>query len=189
MKVKKTKIEGVFIIEPEPRQDSRGYFARVFAKETLKQNGIVFNIVHINRSLTKAKGTIRGIHYQIRPYEEDKIIQCIEGKIFDVAIDLRRNSKTFGKWFGVELSGENERMFLVPKGCGHAFQTLSPNCLIEYFVTEYYSPEQERGALWNDPFFKIDWPIKRATLSSKDKNWPPYLPQARRSRLRAPSKS
>lgn len=174
MKIQKTKISGVYIIEADPRIDSRGYFARVFAKEVLSDFGINFDIVHINRSLTKAKGTIRGIHYQIKPRQEDKIIQCIQGKIFDVAVDLRRNSKTYGAWVSVELSGENKKMFLVPKGCGHAFQTLSPNCLIEYFVTEYYSPEQERGALWNDPFFKIDWPIKRATLSEKDKKWPPF---------------
>ena len=174
MKIIKTKIIGVFIIEPEPRVDERGYFARVFAKEVLKEKGIAYNIVHINRSLTKEKGTIRGIHYQIKPRQEDKIIQCILGKIFDVAVDLRPKSKTFGKWVGVELSGENKRMFLVPKGCGHAFQTLSPNCLTEYFVSEYYSPEHEKGALWNDPFFKINWPIKRPILSSKDKNWPPF---------------
>ena len=176
MKINKTKIRGVYVIEPEPRVDERGYFARVFAKEVLKADRIPFNIAHINRSLTKAKGTIRGIHYQIRPREEDKIIQCIQGKIFDVAVDLRRNSKTFGKWVSVELSGENKKMFLVPKGCGHAFQTQVPNCLIEYFVSEYYSPEYERGALWNDPFFKIDWPIKRPTLSDKDKNWPQFSP-------------
>ena len=175
MKISKTKIAGVCIIEAEPREDERGYFARVFAKEILKANGISYNIVHINRSLTRKRGTIRGIHYQIKPREEDKIIQCIQGKILDVAVDLRRNSKTYGKWVSVELSGENKKMFLVPKGCGHAFQTLSPNCLIEYFVSEYYSPEHERGALWSDPFFKIKWPIKRTTLSDKDKNWPPYI--------------
>lgn len=176
MKIQKTKIKGVYVIEADPRIDSRGYFARVFAKEVLSDFGINFDIVHINRSLTKAKGTIRGIHYQIKPRQEDKIIQCIQGKILDVAVDLRPKSNTFGKWVSVELSGENKKMFLVPKGCGHAFQTLSPNCLIEYFVTEYYSPEQERGALWNDPFFKIDWPIKRPTLSDKDKNWPKFFP-------------
>ncbi|MEK7120865.1 MAG: dTDP-4-dehydrorhamnose 3,5-epimerase [Patescibacteria group bacterium] len=176
MKIHKTKIHGVCIIEAEPRADDRGYFARVFAKETLRGIGIPYEIVHINRSLTKQKGTIRGIHYQIKPRQEDKIIQCIQGKILDVAVDLRPRSKTFGKWVGVELSGENKKMLLIPKGCGHAFQALSPNCLVEYFVTQYYSPEYERGALWNDPFFKIAWPIKHPILSEKDKNWPPYKP-------------
>src|SRR3989344_7109596 len=172
MKIHKTKIAGVFILDTEPRVDERGFFARVYAKEVLREFGISYDIVHINRSLTKKRGTIRGIHYQIKPREEDKIIQCISGRIFDVAVDLRRRSKTYGVWIGVELSDKNKKMLLVPKGCGHAFQTLEPNCLIEYFVTEYYSPERERGALWNDPYFKIDWPIKRATLSEKDKNWP-----------------
>lgn len=176
MKIQETKIAGVHVLEAEPRADDRGYFARVFAKEVLKASGISYDIVHINRSLTKKKGTIRGIHYQIKPREENKIIQCIDGKIFDVAVDLRKRSKTFGKWVGVELSGENKKMLLVPKGCGHAFQTLAPNCLIEYFVSEYYSPKQERGALWNDPFFKIRWPMKRPILSEKDKKWPPFNP-------------
>lgn len=174
MKIHRTKISDVYILEVEPRVDDRGYFTRVFAKEILKASKIPYDIVHINRSLTKRKGTIRGIHYQVKPREEDKIIQCIQGKIFDVAVDLRPRSKTFGKWVGVELSGENKKMLLVPKGCGHAFETLTPNCLIEYFVSEYYSPEHERGAPWNDPFFKIDWPIKRATLSEKDKKCPPF---------------
>lgn len=172
MKVKRTEISGVFILELEPREDSRGYFARVFAKEILKQSGITFDIVHINRSLTKAKGTIRGIHYQVKPRQEGKIIQCVQGKIFDVAVDIRRNSKTFGKWVSVELSGENKKMFLVPKGCGHAFQTLTNNCLIEYFVTEYYSPQDERGIRFDDSAFKIKWPIKQIEVSEKDKNWP-----------------
>lgn len=176
MKVRKTKIEGVFIIEPQPREDERGYFVRVFAKEVLKVNGISYNIVHINQSLTKAIGTIRGIHYQIKPRQEDKIIRCIQGRIFDVSVDLRPRSKTFGKWASVELSEENKKMFLIPKGCGHAFQTLTPNCLIEYFVSEYYSPEFERGVLWNDPYFKISWPIKRPKLSEKDRNWPLFRP-------------
>lgn len=176
MKFKKTKIKGVFVIEPEPREDARGYFTRVFAKEELKQAGINFSIVHINRSLSREKGVIRGIHYQRKPKEEDKIVQCIQGKILDVAVDLRPKSKTFGKWVSVELSGGNKKMFLISKGCGHAFQTLTPNCLIEYFVSEYYSPEHERGILWNDPFFKIDWPIKRPVLSEKDKNWSRFRP-------------
>ncbi len=172
MKIYRTGIKGVFVVEPQPRVDERGYFTRVFAKEILKQNGISFSVAHINQSLTKIKGTIRGIHYQIKPRQEDKIIQCLQGKIFDVAVDLRPKSPTFGKWVGVKLSDKNKKMLLVPKGCGHAFQTLSTNCLIEYFVSEYYSPEYERGLAWNDPFFKIAWPIKHAILSEKDKSWP-----------------
>ncbi len=172
---KKTKIEGVFIIEPELKKDSRGYFARIFAKEELKKAGIDFSIVHINKSLSKEKGVIRGMHYQKAPRQEDKIIQCLAGKIFDVALDLRRGSKTYGQWVGQTLDAKNRKMLLVPKGCAHGFQTLEKNCLIEYFVTEYYSSSHELGIRHNDSFFKIKWPIKNAILSEKDRNWPDFI--------------
>jgi dTDP-4-dehydrorhamnose 3,5-epimerase len=168
----KTKIEGVFIITQEPRGDERGYFSRIFAKEEFKKNGITFNIVHGNRSLTVEKGTIRGMHYQRYPKQEDKVVQCIQGSIFDVALDLRKGSKTYGQWVGEVLSGENKKMLLVPKGCAHGFQALEKNCLVEYFVSQYYSPLFERGVRWNDPSFNISWPIKKAILSEKDGKWP-----------------
>lgn len=174
MKITKTKIEGVFIIEPEPRQDKRGYFARVFAKEELEKAGIDFSIVHINRSLTIEKGTIRGIHYQKNPKEEDKIIQCLSGKIFDVAIDLRAGSKTFGQWTSEILDPQGKKMLLLPKGCAHAFQILEKNTVVEYFVTQYYAPDFESGVRYNDPFFSINWPIKKAIVSEKDANWPDF---------------
>src|SRR3989344_4819957 len=145
MKVKKTKIKGVFVIEPKVRGDDRGFFVRVFAKEVLKTSGVNFNIVHINRSMTVEKGTIRGLHYQTSPRREDKIVQCLAGAIFDVALDLRRNSPTFGKWVGEVLSAANKKMLLIPKGCAHAFHTLERDTLVEYFVTEYYSPDKEKG--------------------------------------------
>lgn len=174
MKINKTKIKGVYVIDLEPRVDSRGYFTRVFAKEELKRSGIKYDIVHINRSLTRVKGTIRGIHFQVKPSQEDKLVQCFKGKVFDVAVDLRPRSKTFGKWIGIELSGDNQRLILIPKGCGHAFQTLEKDCIVEYLVSEYYSPKAERGYRYDDPSFKIKWPIKKAVLSDKDQNWPPF---------------
>ena len=124
--------------------------------------------------MTVEKGTIRGLHYQSSPRREDKIVQCLAGAIFDVALDLRRNSPTFGKWVGEVLSAENKKMLLIPKGCAHAFQTLERDTLVEYFVTEYYSPDKEKGIRWNDPTFKIKWPITRAKLSDKDASWPLY---------------
>lgn len=175
MRFKKTKIDGVCIITQEPRVDERGYFSRIFAKEELKKHGISFIILHANRSLTVERGMIRGIHYQRYPKQEDKLVQCIKGSIFDVALDLRRGSKTYGQWVGEILSEENKKMMIVPKGFAHGFQTLEKNCLVEYFVTQYYSPAYERGIRWNDPFFKINWPIKKAILSEKDKNWPLYV--------------
>ena len=172
MKYQETKIKGVYVITAQQRVDERGYFARIFAKEELKKAGIDFSIVHINRSLSKQKGVIRGMHYQVRPMEEDKIVQCLEGKIFDVAIDLRKNSKTYGRWVGKILDAKSRKMLLVPKGCAHGFQTLTKNCLIEYFVTEYYSPKHEKGIRYDDHSFGIKWPIKKAILSEKDQNWP-----------------
>ncbi len=171
----KTKIQGVYVIEPKVREDSRGYFLRVFAKEELEKEGINFSIVHINRSKTKEEGTIRGIHFQISPKEEDKIIQCLQGKIFDVAVDLRSNSKTYGQWVGEMLDPQSKKMLLVPKGCGHAFQTLEKDTIVEYFVTQYYVPSYEHGIRYNDPTLKIDWPIKCAIVSEKDGNWPDFI--------------
>lgn len=174
MKFKKTKLSGVYIIEPEPREDSRGYFTRVFAKEELKQQGIVFNIVHINRSLSRDKGLIRGLHYQKYPKSEDKIIQCLQGRIFDVIVDIRPRSKTYGQWVSQILDAQNKKMILVPKGCAHGFQALEKNTIAEYFVTEYYAPSDERGIRYNDQYFKITWPIKKAILSEKDAHWPDF---------------
>lgn len=176
MKITKTKIEGVFIIKPEPREDARGYFARVFAKEELKKVGVDFSIAHVNRSLSKDKGVIRGIHYQVKPMQEDKIVQCLEGRIFDVVVDLRKNSKTFGKWVGQILDSKNKKMMLTPKGCAHGFQTLEKNSLVEYFASQIFSPKNERGIRYNDPHFSIEWPIKNAILSEKDASWPNFYP-------------
>lgn len=167
----KTRINGVYIITQEPRVDSRGYFSRIFAKEELKKHRISFNIVHANRSLTVERGMIRGMHYQRYPKQEDKLVQCIKGSIFDVALDLRKGSKTYAEWVSEVLSGDNKKMMLVPKGFAHGFQTLEKNCLVEYFVTQYYAASHERGIRWNDPYFDIDWPIKKAIVSEKDRNW------------------
>lgn len=176
MNFSRSKISDVIIIEPTPRGDSRGYFARVFAKEELKEFGIKYDIVHINRSMTAEKGTIRGLHCQTAPKEEDKIVQCLSGSIFDVALDLRKNSPTYGQWVGEILSAENKKMLLIPKGFAHGFQTLEKNVLVEYFVTEYYSPDNERGVRWNDKFHGIKWPIKNAKVSEKDGSWPDFIP-------------
>ena len=170
----KTKIEGVYIIDLEPRLDERGYFAKVFAQEELKKQGISYKIVNVNRSLTEKRGTIRGLHFQKAPYQEDKIVQCLKGAIFDVALDLRKSSKTYGQWFGEILSEENKKMLLIPKGCAHAFQTLEKNTVVEYFVSQYYSPQYESGIRWNDPRFNIQWPISRVKTSEKDASWELY---------------
>lgn len=174
MKITPTYINDVRIIDLEPRSDERGYFSRVYCHEELKKSGIEFNIVQINRSLTNFPGTIRGMHYQNSPKSEDKIVQCLKGEIFDVAIDLRVDSPTFGQWVGELLNETNMKMLLVPKGFAHGFQSLREKTVVEYFVSEYYSPAYEAGIRWNDPLFNINWPIKEVTLSSKDGSWPDF---------------
>lgn len=172
MKFRKTKIDGVYVIQLEPRQDIRGYFSRIFCKDELKSAGLSFDIVQANRSKSVKRGTIRGLHYQNAPHAEDKIVQCVRGAIFDVALDLRPGSKTYGTWVSELLTDENNMMLLVPKGCAHGFQSLKTNAVVEYFVSEYYAGHAESGIRWNDPAFSIAWPIAKATLSDKDANWP-----------------
>lgn len=172
MKFIKTNIKGVYVITLELRKDNRGSFTRNFCKKEFAEIGININIVQINRSLTKEKGTIRGLHYQRYPKSEDKIVQCLKGSIFDVAVDLRKNSPTYGKWVGETLSEDNNKMLLIPKGFAHGFQALDNNVVVQYFVSQYYSPDYEKGLRWNDPRLNIQWPIKDIELSDKDKQWP-----------------
>ena len=174
MKFTPTKLSGVYVIEQELRQDSRGYFTRVFCKHELKDQKIPFDIVQINRSKSVKKGTIRGMHLQNSPFAEDKIVQCIRGAVFDVALDMREYSPTFGKWISEILTDENNKMLLVPKGFAHGFQTLKANSIVQYFVSQYYTATSESGIRWSDPTFHIKWPLNQSTLSEKDAHWPLY---------------
>lgn len=169
---RKTKIDGLCLIEPELKIDERGWFARFFCGDELAGAGINFNVAQISRSLTAKKGTIRGMHFQKEPKAEDKIIQCLRGAVFDVVVDLRKHSPTYGKWVAEELSGSNKMMIYVGKGFAHGFQTLTDNCEMQYFVSEFYSPEHSSGVRWDDPFFGISWPIDNSLLSEKDRKWP-----------------
>ncbi|MDP3954691.1 MAG: dTDP-4-dehydrorhamnose 3,5-epimerase [bacterium] len=172
MKFIKTKLEGLYIIEPELKIDGRGYFTTIFGEDELKKEGINFKIVQVNRSLTIKKGSVRGMHLQKEPMAQAKIVQCIKGRLYDVALDLRPGSKTYGRWEAVELKEDDPRMFLIPKGFAHGFQTLTKNCEMQYFMSEFYSPKDEAGVRWDDPAFNIKWPLKISNLSEKDKNWP-----------------
>lgn len=174
MKFHKTKLDEPYIIELEPRMDERGWFSRNFAIEEFEEaTGTRFQIVHINRSLTKQKGTIRGFHYQKPPMEEGKILQCLRGGIFDVVLDVRRNSPTYGQWISLELRGGDGKMIYIPKGFANAIQTIEDNTEIQYFVSQFYSPEHEAGVRWSDPTLNIPWPINPPTfMSEKDANWP-----------------
>lgn len=169
----KTKIEGVFIVEPEAKEDKRGYYERIYCRDEFKRHGIDFKIVQGNRSLTLKKGTVRGIHMQEAPKSEDKFIQCIQGSMFDVLIDLRKNSNTYGQWLGNIISADNKKMIFIPKEIAHGTQSLEDNSIIEYSVSEFYSPKHAIGIRWNDPSFNIDWPIRdNVILSDADANWP-----------------
>jgi dTDP-4-dehydrorhamnose 3,5-epimerase len=168
MKFVKTEIEKLYIIEPEPIKDDRGIFYRVFCKKELKAIGHNKEIVNINLSFTKKEGTIRGMHFQYPPKAEIKIVKCISGSVYDVAIDLRGDSKTFLKWHSQVLSDGNMKLMYIPEGFAHGFQTLEDNSEVLYFVTEFYSPKLEGGVAYNDPKINIKWPLELTEISDKD---------------------
>jgi dTDP-4-dehydrorhamnose 3,5-epimerase len=168
----RTKIDGVNIIEPELLADERGFFARSFCKDELGSQGLETEIVQCNISYNKKKGTLRGMHYQVPPFEEAKIVSCTRGSIYDVAVDLRRDSPTFCQWFAAELSDKNFKMMYIPRGCAHGFQTREDNTVVYYQMTGFFHPECARGVRWDDPQFKIRWPdIKKRILSDKDQKY------------------
>jgi len=169
MKFSEMELKGIYIIEPEPFIDERGKFYRVFCENELKEIGYTKKIVQINQSLTKQKGVIRGMHFQFPPKAEIKIVKCVSGSIFDVAIDLRKGSPTFLQWHAEILSAENMKMIVVPEGFAHGFQALENDCEIIYFVSEFYSPSNEGGVRYNDPKINIKWPLEVSNISKKDK--------------------
>jgi dTDP-4-dehydrorhamnose 3,5-epimerase len=166
-----TKIKGVYIIEPELLTDERGFFARSFCKEEFQKYGLEMDIVQCNISYNAKKGTLRGIHYQIPPFEEAKIVSCTKGSIYDVVVDLRRDSSTYCLWHPEKLSADSYRMLYIPKGCAHGFQTLEDNCIVYYQMGAYYHSECAVGIRWNDPAIDIVWPIPAGVISEKDKNY------------------
>jgi dTDP-4-dehydrorhamnose 3,5-epimerase len=172
---KETNLKGAFIIELELRKDERGFFARTWCKKEFEEHGLVSNIAQSNFSFSKKIGTLRGMHYQAAPFEESKTIRCIRGAIYDVIIDLRPASSTFKQWVAVELTEDNYKMLYVPEGFAHGFQTLTEDVEVIYHVSQFYSPESERGVRWNDPQFGIKWPdVSVRVMSEKDRNWPDY---------------
>jgi dTDP-4-dehydrorhamnose 3,5-epimerase len=170
MKFHPAPIEGVFTIDLEKRGDERGFFARVFCEKEFADHGLVTHFVQVNNSLSAEKGTLRGMHYQLAPHAEVKLVRCIRGSLYDVVLDLRPDSPTFGQSFGAELSAENRRMMYVPKGFGHGFITLEEDTEAFYFVDAFYAPQHERGVRYNDPKFAIHWPTEPAVVSEKDQN-------------------
>lgn len=172
MKVTPLKLQGASLIEPVVHGDSRGFFMESYNEAIMLQNGIQFNFIQDNQSLSAEPGVLRGLHYQLNPKAQTKLIRVLTGAIYDVIVDIRRSSPTFGEWVGVILSEYNHRQLLVPKGFAHGFCTLTPNTQVLYKVDEYYSPENDRGILWNDPALGIDWPTSNPILSDKDTRHP-----------------
>lgn len=170
MKFTPAHIPGPFLIDLEKRGDDRGFFARFFCQKEFEAHQLPTNFVQVNNSFSKEVGTLRGLHYQLAPKQEDKLVRCLKGSIWDVVLDIRPGSETFGKWFGHTLTGENRTMMFVPKGFAHAFITLEPDCEVLYMVSEYYAPDCERIIRWNDPTFKVEWPRQPEVLSDKDAN-------------------
>ena len=164
----KTDIEGVYIIEPKVFGDHRGYFMESYNDSVFKANGLNYTFVQDNESKSK-KGVLRGLHFQ-KTYPQAKLVRVIEGEVFDVAVDLRKDSKTYGKWVGVVLSSENKKQFMIPRGFAHGFLVLSETATFAYKCDEFYHPEDEGGLMWNDPDININWPIEgEVLLSEKDK--------------------
>lgn len=170
-----TDLEGAFVIEIEKLEDHRGFFARSWCQKEFETHNLVSNVKQANVSYNKTKGTLRGMHYQISPYEETKLVRCTKGEIYDVIIDLRTSSSTHCQWIGVKLTAENYKMLYVPKNFAHGFITLKDNTEVTYQVSQFYTPGSERGIRWNDPAFSIDWPIEARMISDKDRNWPDYI--------------
>jgi len=166
-----TKIKGVYIIEPELLTDERGFFARSFCKEEFRKQGLDFDIVQCNISYNAKKGTLRGLHYQVSPFEEAKIVSCTKGAIYDVVVDLRKDSPTFRQWHSEKLSADSYRVLYIPKGCAHGFQTLIEDCVVYYEMGECYHPECAQGLRWNDPVIGIVWPVPVSMISEKDQRY------------------
>lgn len=174
MKYYEQKISGLWLIEPEPFLDNRGTLRRHFCKREFSERGIETKIRQTNIVENYNKHTLRGFHYQIKPFEECKTISCLQGSLYDIVVDLRPDSNTFLMWLSFELSSKNKVSLHVPEGCGNAYLTLDDHTMIHYYMSEFYSPKSYRGIRYNDPFFNFVWPVEPVIISDKDKNYPDF---------------
>ena len=173
MKFTPTELEGVLIVEPAVFGDHRGWFMETFSEAKFQEMGLQLKFVQDNQSFSATKGTLRGLHYQINPKAQTKLVRCTKGAIFDVAVDIRHGSPSYGKWFGIELTADNKKQLLIPKGFAHGFMTITDDVEVQYKCDELYAPECDGGILWNDPEIGIQWPIHiQPILSSKDEKAP-----------------
>ena len=170
-----TPLDGAYVIEQELITDNRGFFSRTFCAAEFQKNGLEAEFVQFNNSFSSSKGTLRGLHYQLDPFSEVKVVRCVRGALWDVVVDLRIGSRTYGSWYGTELSADNRKMMYVPQGFAHGFLTLSCNTEALYFVSNYYNPECESGLRYDDPFININWPMEPVVVSEKDLRWPGFV--------------
>lgn len=172
MHFKPSAIFGAIVIDPNRREDERGYFSRAWCVQEFGDNGINFVPVQENLGFSIRKGTIRGMHFQTEPALEAKLVRCTRGRIFDAVVDLRPESPSYRKWYGAELSAENGRMLYVPERCAHGYQTLEDSTDVYYLTSQFYTPTAARGVRFDDPTFSVDWPLAATTISEQDRNWP-----------------
>ena len=167
-----TEIKDLFVVELNKIGDERGFFARVWCEKEFADKNLTSRMLQANTSYSKDKGTLRGLHYQLSPHQEAKLMRCIKGAIFDVAVDLRPDSKTYKKWFGIELTESNRKMLFIPEGFAHGYQTLHEDTEVFYMSSAFYAPQAERGLRWNDPAIAINWPITdELHITRKDRSW------------------
>lgn len=176
MKFTETALPGAWRVDIEPVEDKRGFFARTWCRREFSERGLVAELAQCGMSYNREKGTLRGMHYQIEPHAEAKLIRCTRGIIYDVIVDLRPASAAYCKWQGVELSAENRHMLYVPPGVAHGFLTLADDCEVLYQMSEFHSPAQARGVRWDDPAFDIRWPAAMHVISARDRDYPDFAP-------------
>ncbi len=172
----KTKLKGAYVLEIERREDERGFFGRTYCQHEFETHGIDFNIVQSNVSYNKQRGTLRGLHAQLSPYKESKLVRCSTGSIYDVIVDMRKNSATYLQWYGTELTAGNYKMMYIPEGFAHGYITLQDETEVVYQMSQYYTPGAEIGFRWDDPAFNIQWPLAPAVMSIKDHAYAFYEP-------------
>lgn len=174
MKCEATPLPGLMLIEPDLRADPRGFFTRLYCPREFETLGLKFRLCQINLSYTAKAGTVRGMHFQQPPKAEAKVVQCTAGEVFDVALDLRPTSPTYCRWHGVRLTAAQPRMFFLPEGFAHGFQTLTDNAELQYLMGEFFSPEHQAGVRWNDEAFGIRWPLPVTVISERDAGYPDF---------------
>jgi dTDP-4-dehydrorhamnose 3,5-epimerase len=175
MKIEPTTLPGVMLVSVEPHADARGLFARTYDTETFAAAGLPVSWPQCNLSWNRSRGTLRGMHYQNAPFEEPKLVRCTSGRIFDVAIDLRRDRPSYCGWVGVELSQEGRNALFIPAGCAHGFLTLEDDCEVFYMMGETFHPEAAAAVRWNDPAFGIEWPFMPITMAQRDASLPDFI--------------